>query len=187
MSLLNQLRRKQNRNHKIQYMSIFTNIWDWVKKVFKHIKTDGDKIAIAITEDIKGALDSGVVGGLAKVVSAVFPSVGNLPAEVVTKLQDLIPKVLASELALQGIPDNATAAQILEFEDKILDAFKVSDQKSKLYSVLAAQIYGILESYSNGTDKTFAELLIKIEQAYQDYLADKAASDAGTPMDSAVQ
>lgn len=153
-------------------MSIFQKVGAWLAKVFKSVKTDGAKIAVAITEDFQIALQSGIVKALADVISAVFPSVHNLPQQIVADLQILVPKILASELALQGLPDNPTEQDILDFEKRVLDAFNVHDQKSKLYTTLAAQIYGIIEKHASGTPWTFAELVAAVEEAYQDYVAD---------------
>jgi hypothetical protein len=156
-------------------MSILT----WFAKLFKWAKVDAAKIAVAITEGVQTALKSGVVGALADAISAVFPNVKHLPQDVVDELQKWIPKVLAAELALQGLPDNPTEQDILDFENKVMAAFGVHDNKSKLYTTLGAQVYGILKKYSEGTSPTFAQLVLDLEEAYQDYLKDKAEADAG--------
>ena len=154
------------------------SLWTWLAKIFHSIKVDGAKIAVAITEDVQTFLKSGVAGALANVISAIFPNVKNLPAEIVEKLQVLIPKILSAELAVQGLPDNPTEQDILDFETRVLAAFGVHDQKSKLYTTLSAQVYDILKQYTGDGKLTFAELVASVEQAYQDYVADKAAVDA---------
>jgi len=162
------------------------SIWGWIKgwrldKVFKSIKNNAAKVAIAITEAVKTALNSGVVDFIATVVSTVLPQLHNLPQEIISKLNKLIPKILAAELAVQGLPDNPTEEQILAFENNILDAFGLHDNKSKLYTVLASQIYGILKvDLDAGAPMTFAQLVIDIETAYNLYLKDKAEFDNTT-------
>ena len=160
------------------------SIWKWIKgwrldKVFISIKNDADKVAIAITQAVKDVLNSGVVDFLATIVSTVLPQLHDLPQEIVAKLNKLIPKILAAELALQGLPDNPTDADILKFEQNILEAFGLHDNKSKLYTTLAAQIYGIIKvDLDAGTPLTFAELVKDVDEAYQLYLKDKADAEA---------
>lgn len=158
-------------------MSFITKAWNWVKKLFSSGIKDADKIAIVVTEEIKTGLQSGVIGWIANVAAGLLHS--QIPTEIVTLLNNNINKVLAVELALQGIPDNPTADDILSFEQSVLKAFNVTDNKSKLYTTLAAQIYGIiLAQVNSGTKLTFAELVADVEAAYQDYLNDQASDDA---------
>lgn len=157
-------------------MSIFKSIGAWFSKIFKSVQQDGDKIAIAITEDVQEALKSGVVDALAGVISSEFPSVKNLPQEVVTLLRQVIPELLAAELAIQGLPTNPTQVDIQAFITRVLDAFKVDNNNSKLWTLLASQIYGLLQNYINAPKQTFAELVAIVEQAYQDYIQDQNAS-----------
>ena len=160
------------------------SVWSWIKgwhleRVFTSIKNNADKVAIAITEAVKTALNSGVVDFIVRIVDNALPQLHDLPATVVAKIREVIPKVLAAELALQGLPDSPTADDILKFEQNILTAFGVHDQKSKLYTTLAAQIYDIIKTdVDAGTKLTFAELVKDVDQAYQDYLKDKADAAA---------
>lgn len=159
-------------------MSVFTAIEKFLSKFFKSVRTDADKIAIAITEGVQDALKSGVLTGVAAVLEGIFPGVKNLPTEIVAELDILIPKILASELALQGIPDNATPQDILDFENRVLTAFNVTSDKSKLYTTLAAQVYGLLQTYQALPNPTFADRVKVVEDAYKLYVADKAAQDS---------
>jgi len=161
---------------KINHMSIFTKIGGWFAKVFKSVKTDGVKIAIAVTEGIKNALNSGILNFIAQVI----PGHSDIPKEIVAVLNQWIPKLLATELAVQGLPDNPTEQDILDFENRVIAAFGKIDNKSKLYTLLSAQIYGIIrDRLSDGTPYTFAELVVDVEHAYQDYQKDLA--DQETP------
>lgn len=153
-------------------MSIFTKIGAWLKKVFTEGLQDADKIAISVTEGVKTALVDGIAGFIADVLDGLTKS--NIPTEIVTLLQNNISKILAVELAIQGLPANPTQQDILTFEQSVLAAFNVTSDKSKLYTTLAAQIYGIIQAQLGGQTKlTFAQLVVDVEQAYSDYVTDQ--------------
>src|SRR5579872_19426 len=150
-------------------MSIFTKAWAWLKNAFKYIETDADKIAISVTEGLKTAFVNGTLGFIANILDGLTHS--QVPTEVVTFIGANVDKLLATELAIQGLPANPTEADILAFEQAVLKAFSVVSDKSKLYTTLAAQIYGIIKTQADASVKfTFAQLVIDIETAYQDYL-----------------
>lgn len=154
-------------------MSIFSKIGAWFAKAFKFVETDADKIAIAVTEAVKTAFVNGTLGFVASVLDGLLKS--NVPTEIVNIIGSNINKVLAVELAIQGLPDNPTEADILKFEQDCLSAFGVHNDKSKLYTTLAAQIYGIVKQQADTGEKfTFAVLVIDVEQAYKTYLIDQA-------------
>ena len=156
-------------------MSIFTKIGAWFAKTFSSALQDADKIAITVTEAFKNAMVTGVVGWVAEILDGLTKS--NVPTEIVTLIQNNIDKVLAAELAIQGLPASPTAADILAFEQSVLKAFGVTSSTSKLYTTLAAQIYGIIQAkVQAGTKFTFAELVDDIEAAYQDYLTDQQST-----------
>jgi hypothetical protein len=148
----------------------FSKAFAWLKKTFISIKTDGAKIAVVITQDLQDALSSGTADMIAKIIESVFPSVHNLPEVIVAELKVVVPKTLAVELAVSALPDNPTEQDIKDFEARILDAFNVHDDKSKLYTTLAADVYGILERHQ-GNSWTFAQRVKAVEEAYQDYIA----------------
>lgn len=158
-------------------MSIFKAIGAFFAKVFKFVKTDAAKVAIAVTEGVKTALLDGVLGFVAEIVDGLTKS--QVPTEIVALIQANIYKILAVELAIQGLPDSPTEADILAFEQDVLTAFGVVSDKSKLYTVLASQIYGIIKAQVDaGTKLTFAQLVVDVEQAYADYLADQATDNS---------
>jgi len=150
------------------------NLWTWFKNIFKFVERHADVVAITITEEIKTALNNGVAGFLALIVDNLTKS--HVAADIVEILKKNIQKVLAVELAVQGLPDNPTADDILKFENEILASFGKIDNQSKLYTTLAAQIYGLIDTTLKATPDTpptFAEWVHVVEQAYQDYLQDK--------------
>lgn len=158
-------------------MSIFTKIGSWLSKVFKSVKTDGAKAAVAITEGLQTALTNGTVSTILDIISGVFPSAKNLSDDILKELQVLTPKVLATELAIEGLPDNPTEADLLAFENKVLAAFHVTDDHSKLWTVFASQVYGILRKHAGQDHVTFFELAADVQEAFLDYKKDVA--DAG--------
>ncbi len=147
-------------------------IWKWLIRAFKFLRDDVAKVAISITQHIKEDLDNGTLGFLADALGKALDS--KVPAEVIGLLKLQIPKILAVELSIQGLPDNPTEQEIVEFELRVLDAFGVHNQKSKLYSVLAAQILVNVKTLTNDSDGfTFADAVKTIEEAYVLYLREK--------------
>lgn len=157
-------------------MSIIGFIKGWrLDKVFKHLKKDGAKLAISITETIKGLLDSGTLTFISEIVSKIIPATKGVSEELIKILNKTIPKLLAAELAVVGLPDNPTEQDILDFEKRILDAFGLHDNKSKLYITVAAGVYGIIKAdVDAGKKMTFAELVADVEKAYKLFLKAKA-------------
>jgi hypothetical protein len=153
-------------------MSIFSKIGGWFAKTFKSLKADGAKIAVAITEGLQTALKSGTLVAVADLVSVIFPNVRNLPQEIIADLNAVLPKILAAELAIEGLPDHPTEKDILDFENMVLAAFKIHDDKSKLWTVLSSQIYGILRRHVGDPQVTFFELAADVEEAFLDYKQD---------------
>ena len=149
-------------------MSFLSKIGAWFKKVVKSLVHDVAPVAVSITEGIKVALDSGVVGFIASIVDGMLKS--HLAEDIVVLLKKYIPDALAVELAIEGLPDNPTEQDVLDFENKVIAAFgKVSD-KSRLYTTLAASIYGRLKEGLGDGKLTFAETVAIIEDSYQQYL-----------------
>lgn len=158
-------------------MSILTPIiqaWTWFKKnVVDHTK-DAAKVAMVVTETVKTLLANPVTGFLTNLLDTVTNT--QLPTEVVNIISGAIPKILAVELGIQGLPDNPTPDQILAFEQAILKAFNVNADNSKLYTILGAQVYGIIQDTLNNTPGKFADWVNAVEQAYISYQKDLQAN-----------
>lgn len=155
-------------------MSIFSKAWQWLKKELKFIERDGAKIAITVTEHVKEGLQSGVIGFLATLADNLLKS--HVAEDVVAAINKNIDKVIALELALQGLPDNPTAQQLSDFEQQIIGAFGKLDNKSKLYSTIAAQVALIVDKLYPNADApnpTWAEIIAAVQEAFLDYEADK--------------
>lgn len=147
----------------------------WLGKVFKNVIHSAGPVAVTITEAVKAALTSQATGFLAKLFDDLSGS--HIAEDVLKVATPWITKLLAAELAVTHLPDNPTEDDILDFEQRVLTAFNVYDNKSKLYSVFGAQIYGIVQKTFGDTPEkppTFAEWVKALEEAYQDYMADKA-------------
>lgn len=160
------------------------SIWTWFGKIFKSVKNDGSKVAIAITEEIKKFVLNPVAGFLATLVDKIFDT--HLAEDALTLVKNNINKVLAVELAIQGLPDNPTEDEISAFENEVVKAVTNLDTsgKSKLWTTVAAQVYGIIQTdINNNTPLSFAELVKDVEEAYQDYLKDLADSESQAAAD----
>lgn len=153
-------------------------ILSWIGKLLHKVKDDAAKVAVSITQGVKLFLNSGIADGLAKVVDGIIGS--SLAENIVNALKGNINKVLVVELALQGLPDDPTEQDILNFENEAIKAISGLSPagKSKLYTLLAAQIYGDVHAELNGdTTLTFAQIVTILEHAYSDYQSDVANAE----------
>lgn len=156
-------------------MSFFGGIINAIKKFFSGGFKDANKIALAITEGVKKALNDGIFNFVAQILDTLTKS--QVPTEIVDILNKNIYKILAVELAIEGIPDSPTPDEILTFEKAVLKAFNVTSDKSKLYTTLAAQLYGLIQDQLKpGHGLTFAQIVSIVEQTYQDFLTDQNSS-----------
>ena len=169
-------------------MSIFSTIlsvFRWLTKGFiSHIK-DADKVAVTVTEAVKVLLANPVTGFLANIADAITGT--QIPSNIVTAINSGVIKVLAAELAIQGLPDNPNPAEMLAFENQVLSIFDVKANNSKLYTVLGAQVYGIIQSNIDNGKTNFADWVDAIEAAYVDYKSDLSANavvNSGSPSNS---
>lgn len=163
------------------------SIFAWFGRIFKTVKDDAAKIAVAITEQVQKGLQSGIFFGVAVIVDDTFHT--HLGEEVVNFLNNNIHKLVAAELAIEGLPDNPTQADIEAFAERISEAIAGKDLtgKSKLWTSLGAQITGIIETQVNGKEPiTYAVLVADVEQAFNDYKADLAvqAEETATETDT---
>lgn len=158
--------------------TILQHIGAWFKRTFNNVKDNVIPTAIAITQGIKHSLDNGVLPEIANIIGEITGS--QIPAEAITVMKANIDKVLLSELALQGLPDNATPEQLTAFEQEVFKAFtgKNSYGRSKLFTTLAVQIKTDVDQLLNipGGAK-FADVVNAIEEAWVQYQDDLANPD----------
>lgn len=134
-------------------------------------------IAVTITEAVKTILANPGTGLLENIIDSVTGT--PIAVDAANLINAAIPKILAAELTIEVLPDTPTATQVLAFEQRVLAAFNVSADNSRLYTVLGAEIYGIINTQAqSGKPLTFATLVADIEQVYNDYKADLAANVA---------
>lgn len=156
----------------------FERLWAWFKKTFASIEGNVDTVAISVTQHLKQALDSGAAGFITHLIDSLTNT--GIASEVVGIVKLNLPKILSVELAIKGLPPNPTEQDILDFENRCLDAFGIHNQKSKLYTVMSAQLYGIIQTLLNKAEgTTFADWVAAVEEAYQDYHADLADEGNG--------
>lgn len=147
-------------------MSIFTKIWAWLKKEFVSIETHAAHIAVAVSEAAKQALQNGSLDVLAKVADLLTGS--NIGDEAEAALKLALPKIIAVSAAIETHPDSTwSTEQVQAWEQKVLDAFNIHGNKSVLYTLIAAQAYGVLNSLKQNPEKpTFAAWVGAVEKIY---------------------
>ena len=158
-------------------MSLFSDIlrpFKWLAGVFVSHTVSAAPVAITITEAIKTILANPITGFLENVADAITGT--QVPTSIANAINGIIPKILAVELSIQGLPPNPTEAQILAFEQQILTAFNIKSNNSKLYTELGAQIYGIIQTTEATGNTNFAGWVSAIEQAYLDLQKDLSAN-----------
>lgn len=146
----------------------------WLASNFvSHVKSAAP-VAVTITEGLKAILANPVTGFLVNMADLVTGT--TIPLAVANTINGIIPKILSVELSIEGLPDNPTPADLLAFEQRILAAFNVTSNNSKLYTELGAQIYGIIQTTEATGNTNFATWVMDIQQAYVDYQKDLAAN-----------
>lgn len=148
-------------------MSIFTKIWTWLKKEFVSIETHSAHIAVAVSEVAKNALQNGSLDVLAKVADLLTGS--NIGDEVEAALKIALPKIIAVSAAIETHPDATwSTSEVQAWEQKLLDAFNIHGNKSVLYTLIAAQIYGVINSLKQNPGKpNFATWVGAVEKVYE--------------------
>lgn len=142
---------------------------------FHSFKENVSKIAIGITEAVKTATEGTLFKTLASTIDTAFKT--HLASDVLDLIHKGTLKALAVELAIEGLSDNPTEQDILDFENRVIAAITglSPKNKSKLWTTLASQIYGLVqEATKDDTTLTWAEIVEIVETAYQDFLQDKA-------------
>lgn len=144
----------------------------WFAKVFVSVEENAAHIAVSIGEVAKDALQNGTLDVGAKIVDFVTKSA--LGDEVEAALKIALPKIIAVSAAIETHPDATwTTDQVVAWEQKILDAFNIHGNKSVVYSLIAAQTYGVLNSLKANPGKpTLAAWIGAVEAIYNDYQAD---------------
>jgi hypothetical protein len=157
------------------------SIWTWLGKLFKSITHDAAKVAVSITEGVQSGLKSGILPAISDILDAAFHT--HIGDTVIEFLNNNIAKILTTELAIEGLPAVPTPADIEAFAARVSEAIAGKDLtgKSKIWTTLAAQITGIIETQVNNKEPlTFATLVRDVEEAFQNYQADLVANTNDT-------
>lgn len=161
-------------------MSLFSpllNVFGWFKRTFiDHIKSTAI-VAVTITETLKTLLNNPVTGFLLNLADGITHT--SLPTDVAGVVNNAIPKILAVELSIEGLPDNPTPDQILAFENSVLKAFNINNDNSKLYTTFGAQLFGIIQSKLADGKLTFAEGVEAVQSGWNDYQNDLITNGVG--------
>lgn len=154
-------------------------LWDKIKEYIAELKTEAVKlenffighflpVAVAITEDIKNALDSGQAGFYAQMITNLTGS--GIPLEVVGLLKLVVPKLYSLELGITTLPINPTESDIEAWEQRCLAAWGITTFKSKVLSATAAMAiveFKTLKNEAGGL--TYASAVRLAEDTYQNY------------------
>lgn len=147
-------------------MSLFTNIWSWLKQEFKHITQDLNKVAIAVTQQIKTAAESNAIGFIAKTIDELRGT--GIAEEILGIIKLASMKALAIELALNLPAGDVTTDEFIAWEQNVLDTLGVHHDKSVIWTRVSATVIRDVQAFTqNGSAVTFAEAVIIAEDAYQ--------------------
>src|ERR1051326_5769916 len=159
------------------------DVWKWIRgwrldKAFKSAKDFVDNVAIGVTQAVKTALDSPAAQVISETIDEALKT--HLAEDALAALKIAAMQALAVELAIQGLPNNPTGDDIQKFNEEVYKAITGKDPQaqSKVWTTFAAQLYvSIHDALGGATNLTFAEIVLIIENAYQQYKADVAANE----------
>lgn len=145
----------------------------WIAGAFTWVQKKEAPFVVGIVEELQTFWKTGTPGFIASILDTLTKN--QVPTNIVNALGAALPKVLAANLAIEGLPTDFTPEQFADFEQRVLAAFGVTDNKSKLYTSLGADLLGIVRKHTQpGQDYTWFTLASDLEEAYQDYLTLKA-------------
>ncbi|MBS1915652.1 MAG: hypothetical protein JST87_05205 [Bacteroidetes bacterium] len=159
------------------------SLWTWLSKIFNDVKVKVAPVVVGILNAIQGAEDSGIVDTIAKIIDGAFNT--KIAETVNAALKTAVLDAIAAELAITGLPANPTDADIKAFETAIVTAVagkKAVGVKGKAVIDLGVQVYDIIQKivaeHIDGSKVTAAEIVIAVEEAYQDWQNDLAQETA---------
>ena len=79
-------------------------------------------------------------------------------------------------VVLKDLPDNPTIEDLQKFSESVLAAFGAVNDRSMLWTTMAAEIYKSIQSHLEDKKYTFAECVIDVEKAWQLYQASSICS-----------
>jgi len=170
------------------------SLWTWLGGLFHHLKVKIAPAVVGILEVVKGAEESGVVDGLAKVVDQAFHTTAAENGNALLKKG--INSALAAFLAIEDLPDNPTEDQVQKFGKDVLTA--VAGKKAaqsipgQVNVNLGAQLWVIIDKIyqghkADGGKVTAAEIITAVQEAWQDLQDDIARAKADQEQDDTNQ
>lgn len=157
-------------------MSFF--LFKWIHDLFAN-KAKWAAIGVTVTEDIQTVFKSPEVGFLAKAGDTLLNT--KLLENGVDFVNKEIPVVLTAELAIEGLPDNPTADQIITFEKAALTAIGVKLTKDgRVWNDVAVVIGVKAAEWTKESDAgnfTWAKKTEIIKETFDEIKA-KIAADA---------
>ncbi len=126
-----------NANQQIKFGQILFNIGQWIKKLFKVVKEDVNKVAIAVTQTIKESLDSGFLPDIAQAINKLTNT--HIATTVVDYAAKNINSWIAVTFGIKGLSDKPTLEEIEEFSANVAQAFGslTFEKRSKILTELA--------------------------------------------------
>ncbi len=164
------------------------SIWTWIKNLGHHIKIDVTHIVVPALQLLQGLEDDGLLPGIAKLLDS---TTGHLSTEINAVLQKAIIAGIAVGLGIEGLPDNPTPQQVLDFSNAAVAALagkKKLGIKGEAITHLGIQLYntitGIIDADKLANVKvTYGQIGKALEDTYQQLqqtLADIAAGKEDT-------
>lgn len=152
-------------------MSIFSDVWAWLKKEFTHITTDIDKVAITVTEEIKVIASNPEVGWMAKILDQL--ATHGIATEALALINTSIQKALMIELAIAVPSGPLSSDEFLAWEKRVMDALGVHPDQSVIWTRVSTTI---IRDYQAATqDGTAVSFFEGAKMAQDAWLAYKGA------------
>lgn len=160
-------------------------LFKWISCLVHTIEVKLAPLASSILQVVKGAEDTGILNGIATLIDGVTH--GHIATEVNDLIKKNVVKGLAVSLAINDLPVNPTPDQVKIFETELVTALASKAAADSIvgqsYTNLGATVYSIIEgtiadAKLTGGKLTFAQVAIKLEEAYKAML--KAKADAAT-------
>lgn len=158
--------------------TILKDIGAWFAKAFSYIKNDADAFAVTLTQALITASTNGLLKTIGDFIDSTFKT--QIGDEAATWLKTALPKLLATELAIEALPDNPTLQDETDFANRIAAAVSGKSASSEFKTSLAANVYIAIETdlNQNGNKLTFATGVKIVEDAYQAWQAYQAEQNA---------
>lgn len=151
----------------------------WLAKAFQDVEKDIAPVLVSAIEAIRNAEAGGILPAIAK---ALDPYTKGLATEINNKIIAGIPTALSIALAIEGLPANATPAQLETWENSVIAAIagKEAEVKGSAYTKTVTEFYILIQAtIASPGGATVGKVLVDVEEAYQDLQQNIADAAAG--------